>query len=85
MYVFIHGRRYGKTLAALEWAEQAQLLEQAPFWDRVIVTATKKEAERLRAELRKRAELRGDPEDPNLLDYKVQSGEENSHGRIQEV
>lgn len=68
MYVYVRGRRWGKTTKTIEWVEQGKRVPHYPFWDRVIVTPTREEAIRLRDMLSKRALERGDA-DPQGLQY----------------
>lgn len=56
MRVLIAGRRNGKTTAALDWLREAKRVSSYPFWDRVLLTMSLDEAQRLRIMLRKEAE-----------------------------
>src|SRR5262245_2985468 len=52
--VITGGRRCGKTTKSLEWVEQGSRTDSYPFWSRVLVVVNAQEADRLRAELRRR-------------------------------
>lgn len=50
MRFVIGGRQAGKTIALLDWVRAGRRRATYPFWSRVIVTATEREASRLRKE-----------------------------------
>ncbi len=71
MGVFVGGRRGGKTTKCLEWLEQAKRVPQYPFWDRILLTPSLDEAQRLRVMLRRREEERNGPEAGSGLYYNL--------------
>lgn len=48
MEVFVGGRRTGKTHRMVEWVKQGRMIDQYPGWNRIILTSTLDEAQRLR-------------------------------------
>lgn len=48
MKIFVSGRRAGKTYKTIEWVKQGKEIRGYPYWDRVILTISIAEADRLR-------------------------------------
>lgn len=48
MDIIVAGRQAGKTHYLIEWVKEGNKVPWYPGWDRIIVTSTVKEAERLR-------------------------------------
>lgn len=61
-YVVVTGRRCGKTTKCLEWLAGAKRVPHYPFWDRILLTFSPEEAQRIRVK------LRTDAEEANLPD-----------------
>lgn len=74
-HVIVAGRRQGKTTQLLEWLKEAKRTDSYPFWDRVLLVHTTREAQRLRIDLRTEAEEKG-IEDSGLYYNLVYSYEE---------
>ena len=82
MELIIGGRRYGKTIKALEWVEVGQRTSSYPFWDRVLLCTTSQEADRLRDDLLERAAARGEDNTWGLFYNRVYSVEEWARARV---
>jgi hypothetical protein len=60
--MIVGGRRSGKTTESLKWLKEAKRVDAYPFWDRVLLTFSTDEAQRLRIQLRREAERTGVPD-----------------------
>lgn len=82
MEIIIGGRRCGKTTKCLEWVDEAERVQGYPFWNRILLTVSQREADRLRQALRRRARARGERDSAGLIYNKVYCVEEWQRTRV---